>query len=192
MASQYQWNERFRRGDHSQLEPDPFLVACIDYWDLLPNPPGSRTAADLASGAGRHAIYLAQQGFEAVAIDFADAGLESTQRRAADLDLSLTTQQLNLEASDLDLGSARFDLITVINFLHSPLFDVLKRALKPGGLVVYKTYTIDQLELPDGPKSPAYLLQPNELLRQFADCRVLRYEERMGGEATAAIVAQKP
>lgn len=192
MPSHDQWNERFRRGDHSQLEPDPFLVACFDYWALLPNPPGSRTAADLASGAGRHAIYLAQQGFEAVAIDFADAGLESTQRRAADLDLSLTTQQLNLEASDLDLGKARFDLITVINFLHSRLFDVLKTALKPGGLVVYKTYTIDQLALPEGPKSPAYLLQPNELLRQFADYRVLRYEERMRGEATAAIVAQKP
>ena len=43
-----------------------------------------------------------------------------------------------------------------------------------------------------GPKNPAYVLQPNELLREFSNYRVLRYEETMSGEGTAAILAQKP
>jgi hypothetical protein len=59
-------------------------------------------------------------------------------------------------------------------------------------MVVYKTYTRDQLALPEGPKNPAYVLQPNELLREFSDYRVLRYEEKTSGERTAALLAQKP
>jgi tellurite methyltransferase len=192
MPSQDQWDERFWRGDHAQLEPDPFIASCMEYWDLLPSPADERTAVDLASGAGRHAIYVASEGFKTTAIDFSEAGLELAQARAAERGLSLTTQQVDLESSDLNLGDARFDVITVFNFLHRPLFDTLKTTLKPGGLVVYKTYTIDQLALPDGPKNPAFVLQPNELLERFAGYRVLRYQERIQGEGTAAIVAQKP
>lgn len=192
MPSQDQWNERFRSGDHSGSEPDPFLVASADLWDRLPNPAALSTAADLATGAGRNAICLATAGFETTAIDFAEAGLALTQSRASDRGLSLHTRQLDLEAPDLDLGTECFDLITVFNFLHRPLFAALKQALKPGGLAVYKTYTVDQLSLPAGPNSSAFVLQPDELRGHFADYRVLRYEERTQGEGTAAIVAQKP
>jgi len=183
-----QWNERYRRGEHSGDDPDAFLPACSGYWDLL----GSRVAADLACGAGRHAVYLAEHGFQTTAIDFAEAGLEIAERRASERGLSLQTQQMDMEAPGLDLGAEVFDLIVVIHFLHRPLFGAIKRALKPGGLVVYKTYTTDQLAFPGGPKNPAYVLQPNELLREFSDYRVLRYEETMSGEGTAAILAQKP
>jgi hypothetical protein len=79
-----------------------------------------------------------------------------------------------------------------VHFLHRPLFAAVKLALKPGGLVVYRTYTRDQLALADGPTNPAYVLQPNELLHEFSDYRVLRYEEKVSGEGTAALLAQKP
>jgi tellurite methyltransferase len=192
MPSQDQWNERFRDGDNSGSEPDPFLVASVDLWDQLPNAPACSAAADLAAGAGRNAIYLAAAGFNTTAIDFAEAGLALAQSRASDRGLSLHARQLDLEAPELNLGTNCFDLITVFNFLHRPLFAALKNALKPGGLVVYKTYTVDQLPLPNGPRSPSYVLQHDELRCQFADYRVLRYEERTQGEGTAAIVAQKP
>lgn len=188
MPSKDQWNERFLAGEHSRLEPDPFVVACADYWEL----PSTNTAADLASGAGRHALYLAELGFQTTAIDFAQAGLDVAQARARDRGLPLQTEQVDLEADGLDLGLERFDLIVVVHFLHRPLFPAIKHALKPGGWIVYKTYTADQLALPEGPKNPAYVLQPNELLREFSDYRVLRYEERTGGEGTAAVLAQKP
>lgn len=188
MPSQDQWNERYRQGDHAGGVPDAFLVGCSGYWDLL----DSRTAADLACGAGRHALYLAEQGFATTALDFAKAGLEIAERRASERGLSLQIRQLDLEAPGIDLGVAAFDLVVVIHFLHRPLFGAIKRALKPGGLVVYKTYTSDQLALAAGPKNPAYVLEPNELLREFSNYRVLRYEETMSGEGTAAILAQKP
>ena len=188
VPSQDQWNERYRRGEHSLGSPDPFLVASSAYWDLL----GSRVAADLACGAGRNAAYLAERGFETTAFDFAEAGLEATRRRAAERGLHLRVELVDLEAPETDLGAEAFDLIVVVHFLHRPLFSVIRRALKPGGLVVYKTYTRDQLGLPEGPTNPAYVLEANELLREFGDYRVLRYEEKISGEGTAALLAQKP
>ncbi len=164
------------------------MVGCSEYWNLLT----SRVAADLACGAGRHAIYLAEQGFQTTAMDFAESGLAAARRSATALGLDLDTEILDLEAPAADLGAETFDLIVVVHFLHRPLFSVIRRALRPGGLVVYKTYTRDQLALPDGPKNPAYMLEPNELLGEFSDYRVLRYEEKISGEGTAAILAQKP
>jgi len=188
MPSQDQWNERYRRGEHSQDAPEAFLVGCSVYWDLS----GSRVALDLACGAGRHAVYLAEQGFKTTAIDFAQAGLEIVKSRAAERGLAFETQQMDLEASSVNLGEAVFDLVVVVHFLHRPLFAAIKRTLRPGGLVIYKTYTRDQLVLADGPTNPAYVLEPNELLREFSDYRVLRYEEKISGEGTAALLAQKP
>jgi tellurite methyltransferase len=192
MSRGEEWNSRFLAGEHSNASTDPFVAGCSDFWALLPGGLGSRAAADLACGAGRHAIYLAEQGFQTVAVDFSEAALEIVRLRAVDRGLSVERQQIDLEAPGADLGVERFDVVVVVHFLHRPLFEVVKRALKPGGLAVYKTYTSDQLALGNGPKNPAYVLQANELLREFGDYRVLRYEEKMSGEGTAAILAQKP
>ena len=188
MPTQDQWNERYRRGEHAQDAPDAFVVGCSEYWELL----GSRVAADLACGAGRHAAFLAEQGFQTTAIDFAEAALEATRKRAGGRGADIETRMLDLEAPDADLGAEAFDLIVVVHFLHRPLFNAIKRALRPGGLIIYKTYTRDQMALPEGPTNPAYVLEANELLREFGDYRVLRYEEKISGEGTAALLAQKP
>lgn len=190
MPSADQWNERFRQGEHSSPEPDSFVVESADYWNLLP--PNSRTAADIACGAGRHAVFLAKNRFQTLALDFAEQGLLTTRLRAEEHAVRVETRQLDLEADGIDLGHDRFHLIVVVHFLHRPLFGALKRALNSGGLIVYKTYTAAQLDLPTGPNDPRHVLESNELLERFADYRVLRYQERIQGEGTAAIVAQKP
>jgi 2-polyprenyl-3-methyl-5-hydroxy-6-metoxy-1,4-benzoquinol methylase len=137
-------------------------------------------------------LYLAEQGFRTTALDFAEAALAAARRRAAERGLDLETRTIDLEAAATDLGAAAFDLIVVVHFLYRPLFEAIRQALKPGGLIVYKTATRDLLALPGGPRNPAYLLEPNELLREFSNYRVLRYEEKISGEGTAAILAQKP
>ena len=90
------------------------------------------------------------------------------------------------------LGEDEFDLIAVIQFLHRPLFDAIDQALAPGGLLVFKTYTVDQSAFEGGPRDPAHLLERNELLGRFSGFRVLRYDERQDGVGTAALLAQKP
>jgi SAM-dependent methyltransferase len=184
MKSAAQWDERFRQASHGEPAPDPFLVRAADAFPLL----DSRRAADIACGAGRNSAYLAEQDFQVTAVDFSAEALRLTRERAA----AIRTLQLDLEAPGADLGDAVFDLVCVLRFLHRPLFPAIRRAVAPGGLLVYSTCTTDRLQVEGGPRDPRYLLEPGELLREFASWRVLRYEEEWRGRGTAALLARKP
>ena len=185
MAAPADWDARFRAGDHADSKPDPFLVSVEGCLALLP--PGA-AAVDLACGAGRHAEWLARRGFAVTAVDFSAEALARTRARCA----AVRCLQTDLESPDADLGRDAYDLVCGFFFLHRPLFPRLRDALRPNGLVIYKTYTTDQLRFPGRPRHPMHLLEPNELLRVFAGFRVLRYQEEWEGRGTAAITAQKP
>jgi SAM-dependent methyltransferase len=166
-------------------EPDPFLLSLSDCLTLLP---AGAEAWDLACGSGRHAAWLAGRGYHVTAIDSSAEVLSRTRERSA----AVRYLQVDLEAPEVDLGRDACDLICVFYFLHRPLFPAIRAALRPGGLLIYKTYTTDQLRYPGRPRNPLHLLQPNELLGLVEGFRVLRYEEVWEGKGTAAIVAQKP
>ncbi len=51
--------------DHVLREPDVFVI----YFARLLQQQGSRTVLDWDCGAGRHVVYLAQEGFEVTGID---------------------------------------------------------------------------------------------------------------------------
>jgi hypothetical protein len=55
---------------------------------------------------------------------------------------------------------------------------------------VYKTYTRAQAELASGPRGPAHLLEPGELLRLASGLKVLHYREHVDERATAELVAR--
>ncbi len=184
MKTAEQWDERFRQGSHGEADPDPFLVQAAGAFDLL----AGRRAGDIACGAGRHAAFLANAGFEVAAVDFSTQAVA----RAAEHSGAIRAVELDLEDPGADLGSEAFDLVCVFHFLHRPLFPALRRSVKPGGLLIYKTYTTDQLRFDWGPRDPRHLLEPGELLRELADWRVLRYEEEWRGRGTAALLARKP
>lgn len=184
-----EWDARFRAGDHADSSPDPFLLFAKEALSLLP--PGAR-ALDLACGAGRHAVWLAAQGFAVTAIDFSSEALHKTRLLAEQQSVSVDCRQLDLESPAADLGCEAYDLIAGFFFLHRPLFPALRAALRPAGLVIYKTYSVDQLRYPGRPRHRMHLLEHNELLRQFDGFRVLLYEEKWAPAGTAAIAAQKP
>ena len=198
MPSADEWNERFRRGDHVSSSADPFFEKAADHYPLLPgwqadatNPAHGLRAVDLACGSGRHAVYLAQAGFETTAIDFSEQALAHTARLAAEKGAGVECRLDDIEAAGFSLGEEVYDLAAVFFFLHRPLLPVLRRSLRPGGLIVYKTYSTDQLRYPGRPRHPMHMLEPNELLRLFNGFRVLRYEEEWEGRGTAALIAQK-
>jgi len=64
-------------------------------------------------------------------------------------------------------------------------------AIKPGGILIYKTYTTEQKNFPGGPSHPMFLLEPNELLHAFRSLRVLRYHETIQEKGVAELVARK-
>jgi SAM-dependent methyltransferase len=145
----------------------------------------------VASGRGRHALLLAAAGFPVVAVD-RKAGLVATLRAAAErLSLPLRADVLDLETGTADLGTAAYDLVLVFHYLHRPLFPALLRALAPGGLLLYETFTVEQAKR-GRPREPDFLLEPGELRRRIAPLEVLREREgEFEGRMIAAVAARK-
>lgn len=153
--------------------------------------PGAR-ALDVACGTGRHALWLAERGCQVHAVDRDGAALAALAERAAALDLVITTERLDLEAPGVLLGTARYDLIVVVHYLYRPLFPVLERALAPGGLLFYETFTVAQAAR-GRPTKPEFLLRPGELVALVRPLVVLRQREgEYEGRSVAAVVAEKP
>ncbi len=165
-------------------EPSPFLTGHID---LLPK----GRALDVAMGRGRNAVFLAGMGFETEGIDISPEAVNDALHLAATAGVSFRALVADLEQGYL-LEKDAYDLIVCFNYLHRPLFQTMKDALRMGGMVVYETYIVDQAQF-GKPKNPDHLLKHNELLRLFREFRCLRYREGIIGEknAIAGIIAQK-
>ena len=152
--------------------------------------PGPRRALDLAMGEGRHAIPLAEAGFVTYGVDVAVDRL-MTARRA------LRGRRLDVMqwAADLDtypLPVEHFDLLFCTRFLLRARWDDLKRSVRPGGFVMYETFTTGQAARGVGPSSPDHLLHPGELAGAFDDWSILHSEEVEEPAAMARLVARKP
>jgi len=167
---QIRGDRQYGQSDRSE-KPSAFLKQIFDegHWDIAPG-----RALDIASGAGRNALFLAEKGFHVTAIDISQVGLDQGARRAAERSLSIAWQQADLENCQLPPGP--YELIVNINYLQRSLIPHMKSALAPGGYIVFETYLIDQQTI-GHPKNPDYLLGHNELLSHFRDFRVLCYRE---------------
>jgi len=84
--------------------------------------------------------------------------------------------------ADLEDGSPwpfpgeRFQGIVVTNYLHRPLFPILKDALAEGGVLIYETFMLGN-ERYGKPSNPRFLLRPRELLEVCKDLTVKGFEE---------------
>jgi hypothetical protein len=76
-------------------------------------------------------------------------------------------------------------------YLEREIFRKIVEALRPGGLLIYKTHTASKALRSGGPGSVAYRLEPGELPRLADGLRILHYREDVAGKATAELVARK-
>ena len=149
-------------------------------------------ALDLACGRGRNALVLAAAGLSVRAIDRDPENIASLRITAERLDLPVQVEALDLEADGVSLDRGVFDLVVGIHYLHRPLFPALMEALRPGGLLLYETFTVDQAEH-GHPKNPAFLLRHGELRELVAPLKVLRERDgEFDGRRVAGIVARSP
>jgi len=182
------WNQKYEQGGKARSRPDPFFAAA---WEDFVSPlfPRAGVALDLAGGTGRHAVWLARAGWQVTLADISDVAIAGAKRRAgACRPLIRFERQAAHEAVK---GSARFDLILVFYYLERNLFPALVRALRPGGLLMYKTFTALQRSFGEGPRDAAHLLRRNELLRAFSSLQVLYYQETVRERAVAEFVGRK-
>jgi len=182
------WNRRYRDGSHGSLRPDPFLVSAFDEY-IQPNFPKAGSALDVAGGVGRHATWLARRQWQVTLIDISAVGVEKARENAHDLSHRIDFRVADL--NDFESGRERFDLILVFFYLQRSIFSELTASLRPGGLLLYKTYTLEQKKFPGGPSHPMHLLKPNELLKAFAKLRILYYKETIQDRCVAEFVGRK-
>ena len=178
------WNKKYATEKYLfGQEAIPFLQ---DHVDLLPK----GQVLDLAMGEGRNGIYLATQGFDVTGVDVSDEGLKKAQALATKHRVTITTVVADLETYKIPANT--FDVIICSYYLQRDLFPQIAEALKPSGIALIETYTVDHLQYHPG-FNKAYLLEPNELLTMLPGLRVLRYQEVDTGQAAfASILAQKP
>lgn len=129
---------------------------------------------DVAMGEGRNALFLARRRHAVVGIDRSLDAVRNARRAAAAAGLLLEAICADLEA--YALPSSAFDVVVNIRYLQRSLIPGLCQALRPGGMMVFETFLVDQLAL-GHPRNPAFTLQHNELLRLSTGLRVLHYEE---------------
>jgi SAM-dependent methyltransferase len=121
---------------------------------------------DVASGSGRHARFLKEQGWEVVAVDREPLEMEGIRFVKADLE----------NGSPWPFEGDRFGAIVVTNYLHRPLFPHLLRSLAEGGVLIYETFMAGN-ERFGRPSNPDFLLRPGELREAFKSLRELAFEE---------------
>ncbi|MGB2621478.1 MAG: class I SAM-dependent methyltransferase [Candidatus Acidiferrum sp.] len=199
-ANQAEWDARYLQAAQEPAA-EPASIVC-EWLPLLPPGP----ALDIACGTGRHTLLLASQGHAVTAVDWSGTALDVLENRGRAKKLAvsralaetigetagrgITLVQVDLE--EIQLSENSFSVILCLQYLQRSLFRQIARALRPGGLLLLETFTRAQLQHSDGPRNPAYLLEPGELRTAFPELRVLFYRELSAGRGIASLVAQKP
>ena len=181
-----EWDERYRSGEQVFDTPVPLVVSIAQA--LKPG-----TALDLACGAGRNAIYLAEHGWQVTAVDGAPSAIQILQYRVGARSVSVDARVADLQRGKFVIEPEAYDLICDCYYLQRSLFAAMKAGVRPGGTVIAIVHLADP-EQPRGTPKRAY---PGELRTFFEGWRILHdYEgdpsESCHKRAVAEIAAERP
>jgi len=160
----------------------------------------------VADGEGRNGVWLAGQGLQVHAVDFSAVALEKARRLAGDRGVAIETEQADL--SQWVWPDSAYDVIAAIFIqfagpeLRRTIFAGMKRALKPGGLLL-QGYRPEQLQYRTGGPPRIENLYTRTLLEDaFGDWDILDLKEHDsvihegsghdGRSALIDLVARKP
>jgi len=174
--------------------PSPFL---LDHLEQLTDAAHEGPILDIACGCGRNALAVARHGARVL-------GLDRAAEKLHRLAFTARLEGVQMEAIRADLETGRMPplarqscgAILVFRYLYRPLGPLLEALLRPGGLLLYETFTLSQRDLPQGPENEAFLLQLGELPRLFPALRVESFWEgrvdQPWPQHLARLVARKP
>ncbi len=89
--------------------------------------------------------------------------------------MSITSIRADL--TDYEPGDRIYDLITKFYFYQPRLFEPICRSLRPGGRLMFQTFSRDQLAFSGGPRNPEHLAKPEEILPPISSLRLRFYED---------------
>lgn len=162
---------------HTKPLSSPLLQHAIKHF------PTNASILDLACGSGRNGLYLTELGFNVTFLDRdSDALAHITQciTNAQTINGDLESQ------TPYSLAKQAYDVVIVFRYLHRPLMNDICDALKPGGILVYETFTERQAAI-GRPKNPNFLLKDNELVDTFSGFEVLHNQQGFDPQMQAYI-----
>jgi SAM-dependent methyltransferase len=156
--------------------PNYFLAACKP---LLPK---SGKALAVADGEARNGVWLAEQGLDVVSIDFSEAAQAKAAALAKERGVAIKLVHTDVHAWDYPPDA--FDVVVEIFTQFSTPAERprkwagMRKALKPGGLLILQGYTPKQLEYGTGGPNEIERLYTRAMLEQaFGDFRDLKFVE---------------
>jgi SAM-dependent methyltransferase len=187
-SSEYErWEGRYRAPEYAfGTEPNYFLASCKA---LLPR---SGKALAVADGEGRNGIWLAEQGLDVLSIDFSPTAQQKARALAKQRGVAIAMAQADVHA--WAYPEAAFDVVAeIFTQFSSPAerarkWAGMRKALKPGGLLIIQGYTPKQLQYGSGgPKQIENLYTRAMLDDAFGDMRdvIIVEEEREIFEGTS-------
>lgn len=185
MSDKIKWDKRYNTNELiGGSEPSSFLYRNAE------SLPASGQALDLAAGEGRNSVFLARRGLNALALDISTRALEKGLRLARDNSVQIEVAVVDLTTFVIPPNA--FDVVINFNYLQRDLAPGIIAGLKPGGLLMFETMTIDFLRCkPEF--NPDFLLNRGELLRMFRGLHLIKYRESLSQtRAVASLIARKP
>jgi SAM-dependent methyltransferase len=161
------WDERYRGTELVwTARPNRFLVA-----ELQDQAPHGR-ALDLACGEGRNAVWLAEQGWRAIGVDFSGVALEKAARLAAERGVEVEWVHADLREHRPE---ARGFGLVIAFYLHVPpderrgIFLRAAEAVAPGGTLLVVAHDSSNLtEGYGGPQVAAVLYTADDVTADVA------------------------
>src|SRR5210317_975151 len=166
-ADRSKWNQRYAEDSYRKSNPVTLLS------DWLPRIPVGR-ALDVACGAGRNALALAEAGFQVDAIDISAIGLQKLEHSARERGLDIQCVEQDLDES-YDFASG-YDLILVLWYVDLALIERLCSCLAPGGYLLCEEHLHSEQDV-IGPASNQFRVAPGELRKAVSSLDLLLYEE---------------
>jgi len=185
MSDKAKWDKRYDTNERiGGTEPSSFLYCNAE------SLPASGSALDIAAGQGRNSVFLAKRGLNVIALDISTRALEKCISLARASNVQIEVAAVDLTAFIIPPKS--FDVIVNFSYLQRDLAPAIIEGLKPGGLLVFETMTMDYLRhKPDF--NPDFLLRRGELVQMFRGLRLIKYRESVSQtRAVASLVARKP
>src|SRR5579862_6819374 len=105
------WEALYGKPENVDWTPVPLLVEVAE----MPRP---GRALDLACGAGRNALYLAELGWQVVAVDSSRAAIRLLRERAAAAGFEVQAQVADLESAAFVIEPCGYDLICDFFYLQ--------------------------------------------------------------------------
>lgn len=167
------WDERY--AGHELVwsaEPNQFVAA-----EVGPPPHPGATALDVACGEGRNAVWLAEQGWSVIAVDFSAVGVEKARRLAQHRGVSVDWVVDDVTAWD---PPHPYDLVVVayLQLPPEPFEAALARAVAAvatGGRLVAVGHHVDNLaDGYGGPPDRSLLWDPDWIAARLDGLTLIR------------------